>query len=273
MKFFHNHGIIRQPSVRNRTRITINLYTNSATNAMDLNDKQYWLLVVVGSTPHIDGRTRLQKYAFLASKTILGDVPAYEDWESHDFGAYSSSLDHDMRRLEKNQLVSVHEAGTSYGRHYNYVISEKGRRVVHTFKAKHGVMADKIKRLTRYYFDRPLDELLADAYALFPEYTAKSTIRARVRNNILKRDARLRSEIVLPYTDRKIGMQSITTSANTNTFPYNDGDLRKKLAKQAGLGGVPPVDPGAYDELSEIFADKKFLTYDNIEEIMENIRA
>ncbi|RNJ78880.1 MAG: hypothetical protein D9C04_06440 [Nitrosopumilus sp. B06] len=240
---------------------------------MNLNDKQHWLLILIDSTPHIDDKTRLQKYAFLASKMILKDESAYKDWESHNFGAYSSSLDQDVRHLEKNQLVSIHTVKTSYGQHDDYAISGKGRRIIHTFKAKHRVMADKIKRLTRYYFDKPLDELLADAYALFPEYTTKSTIRARVRNNILKRDARLRSEIVLPYTDKKIGMPSITTSAKTNPFPYNDMDLRKRLAEQAGLSGIPPIDPSAYDELSEIFADKKFLTYNNIEEIMENIRA
>ncbi|RNJ80185.1 MAG: hypothetical protein D9C04_02360 [Nitrosopumilus sp. B06] len=241
----------------------------------DFNDRQLWLLVIIDSTPHIDGITRLQKYGLLASKITLRDESAYDDWMAHNFGAYSSTLQSDIKFLDQKNLIEINSVDTMHGSHDDYSISKQGKNVVREFKTKYEDLAEKIKVITVHYFNRSLDELLADAYALFPEYTSKSTIKGRVRTSIMKRNTNLNTEIKLPYTEKKIGLLSITETAEINQFPYNDEEIRKKLAEQAGLAGVPPTDPRAYDELSEVFADKEFLadlSDENIKEIINSIR-
>lgn len=242
---------------------------------MDLSDRQFWLLLIIDSAPHIDGTTRLQKYGLLASKITLKDESAYEDWAAYNFGAYSSALRSDVKFLEQKNMIKINSVDTRHGSHSDYSISRQGSEAIQEFKAEHEDLAEKLKVLTMHYFDRSLDELLADAYALFPEYTGKSTIKGRVRTSIMKRDTNLNVDIKLPYTDKKIGLLSITETAMVNQFPYNDEEIRKELAKQAGLAGVPPTDPRAYDELSEVFADKEFLedlSDKDVKEIINSVR-
>lgn len=246
-----------------------------AGDATGLSERQGWLLLIVDSVPHLDGATRLQKYALLASKIVLDGESAYDDWEPHHFGAYSRQVSSDMAALEERGLVGVRRRESGYGPHATYSISASGREAAGKFKVGRRGPAERIKAIATHYFGRALDELLADAYALFPEYTGKSAIRGRVRTSILRRDARLGAGIALPYTDRRIGLSSITDTAGINRFPYNDEEFRRELAKQAGLADVPPTDPKAYDELSEVFAGKEFLanlTDEDVGEIMGSIR-
>ena len=157
--------------------------------------------------------------------------------------------------------------------HDRYAISEKGKDALLLFDRKHSGLIQKIKVITDHYFGRSLNELLADAYTLFPEYTGKSKIKALVRKTLLERDSDLIASFELPFTKKKISLSSITHTAKPNPFMYGDEDFRKKLAKKSGLNRIPPLDIGAYDELSEIFADKKFLQDIDLQEIMEEIRA
>jgi len=243
-------------------------------NSLDLSDKSLWLLSIIDSTQYVDGNTRLQKYGLLTNKITLKDESVFNDWESNNFGAFSPQLVIDTKFLVNNDLVKVHPVQNYFGEeHYRYSISEEGKNVLSTFKEKHSESIEKIKIITAFYFNKPLNELLVDAYALFPEYTGKSKIKALVRKTLLERDSELSSKFELPYTDKKIDLSSITSTAEVNPFMYNDEDFRKKLAEKSGLSKIPPLDIEAYDELSEIFADKKFLEEINPEEIMKEIRA
>ncbi len=244
------------------------------TNSLDLSDKSLWLLSIIDSTQYVDGNTRLQKYGLLTNKIILANESVYDDWESSHFGAFSPQLFADTEFLVNNHFVDSYPVSNYYDdKHNRYLITEKGKDMLSGFKEEHSESFEKIKTMTLYYFTKPLNELLADAYALFPEYTDKSKIKALVRKTLLERDSDPSSQFELPFTDKKIDLTSITSTAKVNPFMFNDEDFRKKLAEKSGLSKIPPLDIGAYDELSEIFADKKFLQGVDVEEIMEEIDA
>lgn len=235
---------------------------------MDPNNRQFWLLVIIDSSGHVDGSTRLQKYGLLASQITLKDEPTYNDWKPYHYGAFSSQLDSDVKFLKGQGLVDVRTTTDNYEQQL-YCVSSQGKSVLGAFKAKYDILVQKIKILADYYSDKSLDDLLADAYSLFPQYTTNSKISARVRHTILKRDTRLNSQFVLPYTDRTIGLSSITATAQVNPFPYDDEDARRKLARQIGLADVPPIDSKVFDEIPDIFTDQKPLSESDLEEIIE----
>jgi len=250
------------------------LYHNDMANSMILSDRSSWLLVIIDSVQYVNGNTRLQKYVLLASKIPLKEESAYVDWESSHFGAFSPQLVADMDYLTSNNFIESHTVQSPFREEYNrYSLSAKGKEALSEFKSKHADLTEKIKTITGYYFSKPLNELLADAYALFPEYTSKSKIKPLVRKTLLERDSDLSTQFELPYTDKKVDLSSITSTAEINPFMYNDEDFRQKLAEQAGLSKIPPLDASAYDELSEIFADKKFLVNVDPEKLMKEVRT
>lgn len=244
------------------------------TDSLNLSDKTMWLLSIIDSTPYVDGNTRLQKYGLLTNKITLKDKSVYQDWESNNFGAFSQQLAIDAKILINNKCVKVHSIKNIHGEeHFRYFISEKGRDVLSSFKKSYMSLIEKMKVITKYYFDKSLNELLVDAYLLFPEYTDKSKIKPLVRKTFLEKNSNPGFSYRLPYTDKKLDLSAITSTARVNPFMYNDEEFRKKLAEESGLSKIPPLDIQAYDELEDIFADKKFLEDIDPEEIMEEIRA
>lgn len=216
-------------------------------NSMDLSERQSWLLLVIDSASFVDGDTRLQKYGLVVSKTIL-DNAMYDDWRSHHYGAYSDHLGRDVMFLQEQDLLNVHKI-----RNNNmYVLSEKGKKALSSFKDrclfKHGDKVEKIREFLDYYQGRTLKILLADVYQKFPEYTVKSRIKDQIEETILETN-------LVGFDSSSSGAQSITPAVKPAQFPYNDEEFRRKLAKEVGLDGPPPLDMKAYDRLSRIFAD------------------
>lgn len=250
------------------------LYYCSVANLLNLSDRSLWLLSIIDSTQYVDGNTRLQKYGLLTNKITLKGESVYDDWKSNHFGAFSQQLVADTEYFVDNGLIDAYIIQHYYGeKHFRYSITEKGKEILSTFKETHAPLIKMIKTITNYYFNKQLNELLVDAYALFPEYTDKSKIKALVRKTLLERDSELSSSYELPFTNTKIDLTSITSTAKVNPFLYNDEDFRQQLAEKSGLSKIPPLDIQAYDELSDIFADKKFLADVDLEEMMEEIRV
>lgn len=242
--------------------------------AVSLSDKTMWLMAIIDSMPYVDGDTRLQKYALLASKIILKDEIIYDDWESHNFGAFSSEVSTDIQYVTTNDLITKHEITSPYygDKHNRYEISDKGKQILKPFKDDHRNTIDKIKSMTSFYFKKSLDDLLVDAYTLFPEYTARSKIKALVRRTWLNRESKVSSNYKLPFTDKKFDFSVITSDAQVNPFMYNDEEIRKKLANEIGLKEIPKLDINAYDELSDIFADKEYLKDVDLSKKVKEVR-
>lgn len=242
-------------------------------SSLGLSEKTLWLLSIIDSTPHIDGDTRLQKYGLLVSKIALENQKTYDDWDSNHFGAYSQEVMVDTKYLLKNNYIQAFEMTTYHGDQYNrYSLTEKGKKEIQPFKKQHSEIISKIKSITSYYFNKSLNELLVDAYTLFPEYTKKSKIKALVRKTFLERDSKLGSKYELPYTQRKIDLSAIVSPVKVNPFMFNDQDIREEISKKAGLKEIPPLDMNAFDELEDIFADKTYLTNVNVSKILKEIR-
>ena len=241
---------------------------------VSLSDKTMWLLATIDSSQYVDGDTRLQKYSLLVSKIVLSDYDHYDDWESNNYGAFSPQVNTDIEYLTNNGLVSVSKVYNNYygHEHNKYSLTDLGRSTLKSFKEKHTGAINNIKKITDFYFKKSLDDLLVDAYTLFPEYTEKSRIKALVRRTWLKRESKTGSNYKLPFTDKKFDFSLITSTAQVNPFMYNDEEIRRKLAGEAGLDDVPKLDIIAYDELSDVFADKEYLKDVDLSKTVKEIR-
>lgn len=229
-----------------------------AMEAMDLNDRQSWLLLIIDSASYVSGDTRLQKYGLIASKSVLKDS-MYDDWKPYHYGAYSILICKDMESFKRDGLVNVYNVRDSNV----YTLSEKGKKAIQSFKNRaldrYGDKVEKIKQFLDNYQGKPLKILLADAYMQYPEYAGKSRIKDQIKDSILK-------DNLTNFDSSRENNTHPTTSARPSQFPYGDGEFRKKLAKEIGLSEPPQLDKKAYDELAKLFADK-VLYDDTLDEI------
>ena len=81
----------------------------------DMTDKDKWLLALIGSTPYIRGRTRLQKYGILVQKEIFNNSEFFDDWRSGKFGMYSQQLTNSLEKLENSKYVIAYDTVDGYG--------------------------------------------------------------------------------------------------------------------------------------------------------------
>ena len=79
----------------------------------------------------IRGRTRLQKYGFLAYQLYRADLKPlgfYSDWEAYHYGPYSMDLTCDLQEAEKTGLLKI-ESRESGGRAMDfYSLAPKGAK-------------------------------------------------------------------------------------------------------------------------------------------------
>ncbi len=239
-----------------------------------MSDRKLWMLAIVGSVRYVDGDTRLQKYCLLASNGILDDESAYADWKPHHYGPYSRQLTDDVKQAVADGLIESHVVHHAPGKsHRRYMLSKEGVRILSGFKGENLGLIQKIGIRTNRYFDMSQDDLLAHTYVKFPEYASKSKIANRIDTNIAKGFGMRNSKHTVSAGDMTDIRHAAGPSARQDGFPYNDEEFREKLARQIGLESVPPIDPDAYDKLSNIFADKKFLRGVDPLEIAREVRT
>lgn len=213
-----------------------------------------WLLVIIGATPYVEGDTRLQKYGILAYKRIPELKEFYSDWKSGDYGGFSPKLATDLKHLRAQQLVITHKIIKGKMSVNRYEISDEGREVIRSLVEEKKDLVKRVCEIPQYYFSKTLNALLGDVYLLYPEYTKKSTIRAKVGIEKIK-GTMLSPEFEIPFAEEN-KIEVNLSNLSTKQHVYNDEELREELSKMVGLSKIPNLDSKSFDRLSGILKNK-----------------
>lgn len=127
---------------------------------------------------HVEGKTRLQKLAFLVDELELGneELDAYH-FRKYDYGPFSKELLQDTEELEEKGLVEISTTRTLGGnKRYDYELTEKGKSVVdQLYNDDLGEkVSDAADTVCDKYGDLPLRTLVEKVYEQFPEYKENS---------------------------------------------------------------------------------------------------
>jgi len=142
---------------------------------------------------NIEGKTRLQKLAFLAEKRLEEkDISAY-DFVPYDYGPFSKDLLDEVEELEERGLVNIKESRTYGGDlRYDYQLTHRGwESCDRNFPPEDGddrktvgQKSEEEQRLeTLYdialdvvdeYNDYPISNLIDLVYDKYPRYAANS---------------------------------------------------------------------------------------------------
>ena len=219
-------------------------------HSLRIEDK--WLLAIMNLFPYIQGRTRLQKFGMLSFYEVLKDEKFFDDWKPDKYGGFSPRLANSLERLERCGYVQsdkiivgdVHLVD-------RYSLTEKGRQMIKKFEAN-SLELEKIKSILSGYFSCPLDVLLKDVYAKYPELTINSKIIADV-NKTTELD---------PYEEHESKSQfqgetedEIHALTSTSQHVFGDKEFREKLAKLIGLEKVPDLDPQSFNRIKGILSE------------------
>jgi len=125
----------------------------------------------------IQGKTRLQKLAFLLDEEELGDQFDAYQFRKYDYGPFSKELLEDVESLEKKGLVEIRKSRTLGGNaRYDYRLTEDGEAVVKDLfdRDETSPILDDAKSTLSNYGDMPLRELIERVYQKYPEYKENS---------------------------------------------------------------------------------------------------
>lgn len=239
-----------------------------------IQDAEEWVLAIIGSDKMINGAIRMQKYGFLADNLILPRTSRMYKWIPHSFGAYSYEITSTLSDLEEKGMISIEHEDFEKGKKRRYRITKKGIDASKKFAERGKHEMGKIKKMVKYYSSRSEDELVADAYMLFPKFTYESKIKHRARRNILDRCKGGNRTIVLGYADKVIDLEKIVKLSASNQLTFADIDFTEELARNIGL----PEDRykcDKYESISDVFAGKEFaenMTSKDVREIIDSIR-
>ncbi|QIB79066.1 hypothetical protein G3A49_13355 [Haloferax volcanii] len=126
---------------------------------------------------NLQGKTRLQKLAFLLDEEKLGDrLDAYH-FRKYDYGPFSKGLLEDIEDLEDKGLVDIHRSRTLGGNtRYDYEITDVGETIVSDIfsRGDASIILEDAEDIAVEYGDLPLRELIELVYEKFPEYKENS---------------------------------------------------------------------------------------------------
>ena len=129
----------------------------------------------------IRGRTRLQKYGFLAYQLYRADLKPlgfYSDWEAYHYGPYSMDLTCDLQEAEKTGLIKI-ESREHGGRAADfYSLAPKGAKRLSPLLHDHGDLVNRIYETFANLNKKSLDGPIGEIYADYPQY-AKNRIKGR----------------------------------------------------------------------------------------------
>jgi len=234
-----------------------------------LTPKDKWLLALIGSTPYVEGRTRLQKYGILVYNEVFNNNEFFNDWKPDDFGGFSPSLAKSLTKLERQSCVQVFEVINEYGYPINrYELTGKGKEVKEEMAKRYPSKFEQIKSITSNYFTKPLKILLDDVYQKYPKLTVSSKIKADVNKTRMTYQSYLSPSFEISSEEQV--EQVVKSTVPSQEHVFNDDEFREKLAKSIGLKGVPSLDPKSFDRIKGIL-DKKIETedFDSVELVKE----
>jgi hypothetical protein len=237
-----------------------------------LSKKDKWLIGLIGSSPYVKGRTRLQKYGILAYEEILKNEDFFNDWRADNFGGFSPQLAQCVRKLERRGYVSVSEMFSEYGEPVErYELTGKGVSIKNELETKQTTIFEKMKTITGYYFQKPLKELLDDVYSKYPKYTPKSKIRAEVNRTHTNNHTFLSTEYEITDSIQSEVIPVSTVAAQQHVF--GDDDFRNKIARSIGLDQTPDLDVRSFDRIKGILSDKINTEDFDSEELVKDVRG
>ena len=134
------------------------------------------LLHADGGRP-IEGRTRLQKFVFLA-QVEGGVAPAYR-YIPFDHGPYSRDLQNDLDELIREGLAAEAIEDFGEGRmRYSYSLTPWGAEIARKVLSSRHAEWDRpfraLEAVKRGYRGQSLPSILQDVYANHPEYSINS---------------------------------------------------------------------------------------------------
>ncbi|MCD2201252.1 SocA family protein [Halobacterium sp. KA-4] len=126
----------------------------------------------------IQGKTRLQKLAFLLDEEELGDQFDAYTYRKYDYGPFSKSLLEDIEDLEEKGLVKISTEKTVGGNtRYDYVLEDSGRKAVEQLTSRGGdidVIFNAAEAIANEYGHLSLRDLIERVYDRHSEYTENS---------------------------------------------------------------------------------------------------
>ena len=147
-------------------------------------DRARWVLVMIDLSGRMDGSTRLQKLAFLASQMVpdLAKFEFYSDWRPSKYGPFSPTLSEDVEGLESRELVKKVQVQFSETSTLDqYFLTTAGKTLaVQTEEGSPDLVNSLRKSIISKYSKAPLMELLHVIYYQYPEYTIESRVAGDV---------------------------------------------------------------------------------------------
>jgi len=140
-------------------------------------------LVFLINQTAIKGRTRLQKYGFLACQLYRAELKPlgfYSDWEAYHYGPYSMDLAGDLHKAVRTGVVKI-EPREIGGRAVDvYSLGPKGaKRLSHLMEA-HGDLVNRIYETFASLNKKSLKKIIGEIYADYPQYAKNSRIKGEV---------------------------------------------------------------------------------------------
>lgn len=240
---------------------------------MEITDRMLWLLAMIESSPHVNGDTRLQKYALLCTKIVLKDEEKYEDWRPNNFGGFSRQVRLEIQYLTKHDIIKKNTVTSLGQEHSRYTITENGRELIKEFINSKKETYAKIKTITNFYFRRALNDLLTDTYTLFPEYTSNSKIKPIVRKTLLARAQNPNLQYVIPFTTKQPDLSVIDSTEQINEFQFQDEGMRQKLCDMIGLEKIPKIKSNSSNNLAGILKNMIVEDEVNAVEMVRSVRG
>ena len=133
----------------------------------------------------IRGRTRLQKYGFLACQLYRADLRPlgfYSDWEAYHYGPYSMDLACDLQEAREEGLIKIEPRELSRAAEF-YSLAPKGIKKLPSLLRDHKDLVGRIYETFTNLNKKSLDKIIGEIYADYPEYAKNSRIKDRIVDN------------------------------------------------------------------------------------------
>lgn len=160
----------------------------------DMYTKTDFPILLVGMHDYVEGATRLQKYAFLATMQVknINTIGFYKDWRSSYYGPFSANLARDIDNAIKNGYIKRYAVTNAYGFKVDrFTLTVSGKDTLHHLQNTYEEFFGKIFKIVKPYQETPLLSLLSDVYYQYPKYTSASVIKKKIGKQIYESDTYL----------------------------------------------------------------------------------
>lgn len=134
------------------------------------------LALLTASGGEVNGRTRLQKLAFLLQEEEL-QQDAY-NFIKYDYGPFSKELLDDLEDLEDKGVLKINKTRTFSGnKRYDYSVDSGAEEFLEVLaQANDDVeqITESAERVVRQYGDMSVREIVEHVYDKYPEYKENS---------------------------------------------------------------------------------------------------